>query len=120
MFSTGSEIRWKNGNIILPASKWQSPSKRRIPRILIEHRAQEVGVLIYIEDSLVIFKESNIPVGQIKLYSGQREAKQYQKRYHLIPEVIKGEDSFIWMSKPGNALVLFSKDNKYFVKPSNR
>ncbi|MBI2600731.1 hypothetical protein HYW42_02150 [Candidatus Daviesbacteria bacterium] len=120
MFSTGSEIRWKNGNILLPASKWQSPSKRRIPRILIEHRAQEVGVLIYIENSMIVFKESNIPVDQIKLNGGQREAKQYQRRYHLIPEVIQGEDSFIWMSQPGNALILFSKGSKYFIKPSSR
>ncbi|MDO8619318.1 MAG: hypothetical protein Q7R49_05240 [Candidatus Daviesbacteria bacterium] len=116
MFSTGSEIRWKEGNILLPALKWQSPSKRRIPRLLVEHRAMEVGILIFIEGSSIVFKETGMSADQIKLSGGQREAKEYQTSYHLIPQEIEGEDSFVWLSKPGNKLILFNRNGKYFIK----
>lgn len=120
MIPTGSELRWRDGCIVLPALKWKSPSKRRVPHLLVEHRAKEEGVLIFIKDSYLLFKESGTPVSEIKLTGGQKEAQLYQKRYHLIPAEIEGEDSFIWLSKSDNAVLFFGKNGKYFVKPAKR
>ena len=119
MIGIGSKLRWFEGKIMHPASQWKSPSKRRIPRLLIENRALEVGVIIYIEEPWVVFKESDQKVDEINMEDSE-QLELYQHRYQLIPARFKRQDTYQWMSKPGNALLLFGKDFKYFIKPYKR
>ena len=67
MASIGAKIRWKNGDIIHPSRMWKSPSKRRLPRLLIENRALEVALLVYIEDPWVVFHETNIEASEMEV-----------------------------------------------------
>lgn len=119
MASIGAKIRWKEGKILYPSMMWKSPSKRRIPRLLIEDRALEVGILIYIEGLWVVFEETNILSPEISLEESEK-LEPYAKRYHLLPERLRRQDSFDWVSKEGNAALFWGKDNYYFVKPFKR
>lgn len=98
---------------------WKSPSKRRIPRLLIENRAHEVGVLIYIEEPWVVFRETGIPVNQIDATEAQ-ELEFYARHYHLLPAKFKRQDAYDWMNNPHNALLLWGEGNRYFIKASRR
>lgn len=119
MASVGAKIRWKNGDILHPAIMWQSPSKRRLPRLLIENRALEVALLVYFDDMWIVFHETNI-------FSEKTDSKDavqlefYLNRFFLLPEKIKRQDAYQWFKKPENAILLWGKKNKYFVLPVRR
>ncbi|TSC64774.1 MAG: Uncharacterized protein G01um101493_5 [Microgenomates group bacterium Gr01-1014_93] len=119
MIDIGAQLKWEDGKILYPSNPWKLPTKRRIPRLLIENRALEVGVYIYIEGSYVIFEESNIPTDKINLKDAQL-LQIYQRRYQLIPARFKRQDTYLWMSKPGNALLLFGKELKWYILASKR
>lgn len=117
MPSIGAKLRWREGKVLHPSEMWKSPSKRRLPRLLVEDRALEVGILIYLQEPWVIFEETDQPVGKIN----SKEAVQlefYRNRFNLLPKKFKRQDTYKWLSKPGNALLLWGKDNHYFVKAS--
>lgn len=119
MISVGAKLRWNEGKILYPSYMWRSPSKRRIPRLLIEDRALAVGILIYIQEGWVIFRETDLPSGAIDLQESEK-LEVYARRYHLLPERLRRQDSFDWISKEGNAALFWGKDNHYFVKPFKR
>lgn len=115
MSAIGARLRWKEGKILHPKEMWKSPSKRRLPRLLIEDRAQEVGILVYIEDLWIVFEETNILATEID----NDEAvplELYSNRFNLLPEKFRRQDTYEWLSKPGNKLLLWGKNNHYFVK----
>lgn len=119
MIGIGAQLKWQEGKILYPIRTWSSPSKRRLPRILIENRALEVGIYIYIEGNWVVFEESKQKVEDIN----QKEAEQlqvYQRRYQLIPARFKRQDTVEWLKRAGNALLLFGQDYKYYVLASKR
>lgn len=119
MASIGAKIRWKEGKILHPASYWRSPSRRRLPRLLIEDRANEVGILVYIQDLWIVFEETNQEAGKIELEDGVA-LEVYKLRYHLLPAKFKRQDTYEWIKKAGNALLVWGKDYKYFVKGAKR
>ena len=119
MIGIGAQLKWQDGKILYPAQTWDSPSKRRLPRLLVENRALEVGIYVYIESNWIVFEESNIPVGQFKMEEAE-QLQLYQRRYQLIPARFKRQDTFEWLKKPGNALLLFGKDFKYYIIAAKR
>ncbi len=119
MIGIGSKLRWFEGKIMHPATQWKSPSKRRIPRLLVENRALEVGVLVYVDGPWVVFEETNIKISDIDTTEAI-PLEFYEHHYHLLPEKIKRQDTYEWISKPGNALLLFGKDFKYYCLASKR
>lgn len=116
MASIGAKIRWKNGNITHPERMWQSPSKRRLPRTLIEDRALEVVLLVYIEDRWIVFHETNTPSEKAET-TDAIQLELYLNRFFLLPKKIKRQDTYAWLKKPGNAILLWGQNNEYFVKP---
>ena len=116
MASIGAKIRWKNGNITHPERMWQSPSKRRLPRTLIEDRALEVVLLVYIEDRWIVFHETN-DLSEKAETADAIQLELYLNRFFLLPEKIKRQDAYEWLKKPENAILLWGQNNRYFVKP---
>lgn len=119
MIGIGSKLKWFDGKIMHPSSQWKSPSKRRIPRLLVENRALEVGVLVYLEHPWIVFEETDMKAEDIDT-TDAIPVEFYEHHYHLLPEKVKRQDTYKWISKPTNALLLFGKDFKYFVKPTTR
>jgi hypothetical protein len=117
MPSIGAKIRWKEGKILHPCEMWLSPSKRRLPRLLIEDRALDVGILIYLEEPWIIFEETNQPAAQISPQEAV-ELELYRHRFNLLPKKIKRQDTYQWLQKLGNALLLWGTNSGYFVKAS--
>lgn len=117
MIGIGAKLKWQNGRILYPAQTWDSPSKRRLPRLLVENRALEVGIYVYIEGNYVVFEESDKKVEDIKMEETE-QLQVYQRRYQLIPAKFKRQDTYEWLKKPNNALLLFGKDFKYYVLAS--
>lgn len=111
----GAKIRWKNGNILHPAIMWKSPSKRRLPRLLVEDRAKEVGIKIQIQEPWIIFEETNLESEQIPLDEAV-QLEFYLNRYYLLPSKYYRQDTFEWLKKDGNSLLLWGVGNKYFVR----
>lgn len=112
-------IRWKNGDIVYPSNMWKSPTKRRIPRLLIEERAKEVGVLVYIEESWIVFHETHQVIQEIDP-TDSLTLEFYAKRFQLLPKRIRRQDAYEWLQKPDNAILLWAQDNIYFAKPVRR
>lgn len=115
MASVGARIRWKNGNILHPAMMWKSPSKRRLPRLLIENRAKEVGIKIRIQESWIIFEETALISEQIPMDNAV-ELEFYLNRYYLLPPKFYRQDTYEWFKKEGNILLLWAVGDKYFVR----
>lgn len=115
MLTFGAKLRWKDGNILHPAEYWQSPSKRRLPRLMIEQRAMEVGLLVFIEGKWIVFKETDQTPEQIPI-KGSKQLKVYKNRYQLLPEKIADEDTYRWLLQPSHALLLWGRNGTYFVK----
>ncbi|OGD94053.1 hypothetical protein A2697_03545 [Candidatus Curtissbacteria bacterium RIFCSPHIGHO2_01_FULL_41_44] len=119
MSSVGAKIRWCDGKILHPSIYWKSPSKRRLPRLLIEDRALEVGVLIYVEEPWIVFRETNQKAEDIDSL-GAIELEVYQGKFNLLPEKFKRQDTYQWMAKKNNALLLWGMKDHYFVKAAGR
>lgn len=115
MAAVGAKYRWKEGKILHSARLWQAPSKRRIPRILIEDRALEVGILMHVEEPWMIFEETNQESKDISPNDAQA-LEYYLGRYHLLPATFKKQDTYEWLKMPGNTLLLWGINNKYYVK----
>lgn len=116
---TGARIRWIKGNIVLPSAAWKSPSKRRTPRLLVEHRAKEVGIAIFIDGSNLIFHETS----SLSTKIGLEEAIPliyYAKRYYLIPERVNRQDTLKWLQKTGNCLLLWCNESTYYIKTGTK
>lgn len=116
MAAIGARIRWKNGNILHPAIMWKSPSKRRLPRLLIENRALEVVLLVYIKDQWLVFHETDLLAEKMKNETSV-QMEFYFNKFYLLPEKIRRQDAYEWLSKEGNAILLWGQGNKYFVIP---
>lgn len=119
MPSIGAKLRWKEGKILHPAFIWKSPSKRRLPRLLVEDRALEVGLKVSLEEPWIIFEETDQQAEKISLKEAT-PLEFYRNRFFLLPKKFKRQDTYKWLSKPGNALFLWGKDNHYFVKACKR
>jgi hypothetical protein len=117
MVAIGAKYRLKNGKILHLASLWKSPSKRRIPRIMIEERALEVGIKMYLDDLWMVFEETEEPAETIDMKSSI-PCTAYFKQYNLLPATIDGQDTYSWLTAGNNALLLWGKNGQYFVKPT--
>lgn len=116
MVAIGAKYRLKEGKILHLGSLWKAPSKRRIPRILIEDRALEVGIKMYLDDLWMVFEETRQPAETIDM-KGSLPCSDYFKGYQLLPEKINNIDTYKWLTKENHALLLWGKDGHYFVKP---
>lgn len=119
MVSIGARIRWKNGDILHPSIMWKSPSKRRLPRLLIEDRALEVAILVYIEEPWTVFHETNISSEEMKTEQST-QLEFYLNRFYLLPEKLKKQNAYEWIKKPKNAILIWGVMNKYYIKPVSR
>jgi len=115
MTAIGAKYKLREGKILHASRLWKAPSKRRIPRIMIEDRAMEVGILIYLEEPWMVFEETKIPSEKIDSKEGIMLVG-YFKKYHLLPATFQGMDTYKWLSQSGKALLLWGKENHYFVK----
>lgn len=119
MSAIGARYKLREGKILHSSRLWKAPTKRRIPRILIEDRALEVGILMYIEEPWMIFEETKKTSGNISR-QGSLELRYYRNRFHILPPAIKGVDTYKWLQSPGNAFLLWAVGSHYFVKPYKR
>lgn len=119
MVAIGAKYRLREGKILHLASLWKAPSKRRIPRILIEDRAMEVGIKMYLDGLWMVFEETKSPADTLDTKDGI-PCTAYFKKYHLLPATIQGVDTYNWLTQSGNALILWGQDNHYFVKAASR
>ena len=119
MSAIGAKYKWREGKILHASRLWKAPTKRRIPRMLIEDRALEVGIKLYVEEPWMVFEETLFSAENIDLADGE-ECEFYQGRYHLLPATFKRQDTYEWLKKPGNALLLWGVGNRYYIKASNR
>jgi len=115
MSAIGAKYRWKEGKILHASRLWKSPTKRRIPRMLIEDRALEVGIKLYVEEPWFVFEETPFAAEEIDTTDAE-QLEFYQNRYHLLPATFKRQDTYEWLQKPQNALLLWGKDGKYYIK----
>ena len=92
---------------------------RRLPRILIEDRALEVGLKMFVDEPWMVFMETMTPAKDISR-EGALPLEFYKNRYHLLPRMIDGLDTYIWLSDKNNALLVWGFENHYFATPSKR
>ncbi len=116
MAAKGAKYKWHEGKILHASYLWKAPSKRRIPRILIEDRALEVGIKISLAEPWMIFEETMQVSSNIDT-NNAIPLEFYFSRYHLLPAKIKNQDTYDWLLKPENCLLLWAKGGKYYVKP---
>ncbi len=119
MSAIGARYKWQSGKILHASRYWKPPTKRRIPRILIEDRALEVGILMYVEEPWMVFKETILKAEEISLKNAVR-VEFYYGRYHLLPAKFRDEDAYEWLTKKPQAFLLWGKENRYFVKAATR
>lgn len=115
MASIGAQYRWRNGKILHTASLWKYTTKRRIPRLLVEDRALEVGILMHIEEPWMVFEETQSPVSEIDKTNAER-LRFYRNKFYLLPEKFDGIDTYEWLKTPGNKLLLWGEEDRYFIK----
>ena len=118
MVAIGAKYRLREGKILHIASLWKAPSKRRIPRILIEDRALEVGIKMYLDGLWMVFEETTLPADTIDMKESI-ECGAYFNGYQLLPEKIHAIDTYEWLTKENHALLLWGKDGHYYVKPAS-
>lgn len=116
MAALGAKYKWLDGKILHASRLWKAPTMRRIPRILIEDRALEVGIKMYLEEPWITFEETKDKAGSIDIASAI-PLDIYLSRYHLLPSQIKGKDTYKWLKENDNALLVWGVNNKYYVKP---
>lgn len=92
---------------------------RRVPRIMIEDRALEVGILVYLEEPWMVFEETTQAAENIDMKDSIK-LEGYFKQYHLLPALIDEEDTYEWLKNHTHALLLWGKDSRYFVKKATR
>lgn len=119
MSAIGAKYKWKEGKILHAARLWKAPTMRRIPRMLIEDRALEVGVLMYVEEPWMIFEETKEKVDELSTKSAQ-ELEFYQNRFYLLPSEYEGMDTYDWLKQSGNALLLWGAGTHYYIQASKR
>ena len=119
MASIGARIRWKNGNILHPSIMWKSPTRRRLPRLLIENRALEVVLLVYIEYPWIIFHETDIDSSKMQT-ADAIQLEFYLNRFYLLPDKLKRQNAYEWLQKPDNAVLIWGNGNKYYTKPVSK
>lgn len=115
MASIGAQYKWTEGKILHTASLWKYPTKRRIPRLLIEDRALEVGILMHIEEPWMIFEETKIPASEINKEDSER-LRFYRNKFYLLPEKFEKVDTYEWLKTPGKKLLLWGEEGRYFIK----
>lgn len=115
MAAKGAKYRWKEGKILHASYLWKYPTRRRIPRILIEDRAMEVGILMYLEEPWMVFEETKTPVSKIRK-SNSQELRFYFNKFFLLPEDFEGTDAYEWLKKPNHKFLLWGENGKYFIK----
>lgn len=115
MAALGAKYKWQDGKILHASRLWKAPTMRRIPRIMIEDRALEVGVKMYLEEPWIVFEETQDKAGSLD-QSSAVPLEFYLSRYHLLPPQIKGKDTYKWL-KEGNALLVWGVGSHYFAKP---
>lgn len=86
---------------------------------MVENRAKEVGVLVYVSEPYIVFEETDTPVERID-QTDSVPLEFYLNRFHLLPARFKRQDTYEWIRHPGNALLLWATDKTYFVKTSKR
>ena len=111
---TGNELRWRNGNILHPAVAWKSPSKRRVPKLLVQPRAREVGILVFANEGWIVFRETDIPSETIDNQNADK-LEFYAGRFYLLPAIINKRNTYEWIQKENNALLLWARDDKFYV-----
>ena len=116
MAAIGAKYKWNNGRILHASRLWKSPTKRRLPRILIEDRAQEVGIKMYLEEPWMVFEETKESTSTISS-EGSIPMEFYLNRYYLVPAEINGQDTYQWLKDKNNALLIWAQGIRYFVKP---
>ena len=94
MAAIGAKYKWNNGRILHASRLWKSPTKRRLPRILIEDRAQEVGIKMYLEEPWMVFEETKEPASTIST-SSAIPMDFYLGRYYWIHDRVT-EAQAIW------------------------
>lgn len=116
MSAIGAKYKWENGKILHASRLWKSPTMRRIPRILIESRALDVGIKMYLKIPWMVFKETKIKSTEINR-NDAIELKFYFNRFHLIPATINGVDTFEWLKDKNHSLLIWGVENTYYAKP---
>ena len=115
MAAKGAKYRWKEGKILHASYLWKSPTKRRLPRLLIEDRALEVGIIVSLEEPWMVFEETD----QISSKIDNQDAIElefYLNRYYLLPEKFKNRDTYEWLKNPEHKLLLWGQGQKYYIK----
>lgn len=112
----GARLKWKEGKILYPSAMWKSPSKRRLPKLLVEERAHEKAIIIYLEESWVVFKESKRNSKNIPTFEGTR-LEFYKGHYYLMPKIINDQDLLKWLEGKGRAILLWGKERILYIKP---
>lgn len=115
MAAKGAKYRWKEGKILHASYLWKYPTRRRLPRILIEDRALEVGILMHIEEPWMVFEETKTAVSKIRKQNSQ-ELRFYFNKFFLLPEDFEEIDTYEWLKKPNHKLLLWGENGKYFIK----
>ena len=116
MSAIGAKYLWENGKILHAARLWKPPTMRRIPRILIERRALDVGIKMSLRLPWMVFEETEQKSSEIS----RKDAIQlefYFNRFHLIPRGIDGVDTYEWLRDSSHALIVWGDDGKYYAKP---
>lgn len=116
MTAIGAKYKWNNGRILHLARLWQAPTMRRLPRILIEGRALEVGIKMSMSGLYMVFEETSRKSENIDT-SGAIQLEYYFNRFHLLPEKIYDVDTYEWLKHPKNTLLVWGVGSHYYTKP---
>ena len=115
MATKGAKYRWLDGKILHSAYLYKYPTRRRIPRILIEDRAMQVGILMHIEEPWMVYEETKTPVSRIRKQNGQ-ELRFYFNKFFLLPDDFEGIDTYEWLKKKNHKFLLWGENGKYYIK----